>query len=396
MAGGRFNIWSVALLIVLLGLSVAARFPLLDFQTQDYQQYLFHWYGHIERSGGWAALGNTFAAYNVPYIYLLTIFTYLPFKTLYAVKAASIIFDYLAAFWVYKIVRLKYPSGMLPWAAFILVIFAPTVIINSSMWAQSDSIYTSFLLGSLYFMIKLARGQGRNRRFILINGGLVLVMFALALSFKLQAIFFVLPLLFILVSRAVRWYTWLLLPLVYLLALLPSNLLGTPWTDLLNVYVGQVELHKQLTLNAPSVYGFIPNAPSEIIGQVGMIFTAAAAVFVVWLLAIKKVSFYEEVVVRVTMLSALMIPYLLPRMHERYFFLADLVAIVFAFYFPRYWFIPVGVIGVSLFSYAHLALGGPVVGLEMLSLAMGIILLIVGRDFVLSDLLAKRDTKLNP
>jgi len=91
-----------------------------------------------------------------------------------------------------------------------------------------------------------------------------------------------------------------------------------------------------------------------------------------------------------------MIPYLLPRMHERYFFLAHLVAIVFAFYFPRYWFIPVGVIGVSLFSYAHLALGGSVVRLEMLSLAMGILLLIVSRDFVLSDLLAKRSTKLNP
>ena len=39
----------------------------------------------------------------------------------------------------------------------------------------------------------------------------------------------------------------------------------------------------------------------------------------------------------VAALSAAAMPYVLPRMHDRYFFIADLLSLAVAFVYPRYW-----------------------------------------------------------
>jgi hypothetical protein len=46
-----------------------------------------------------------------------------------------------------------------------------------------------------------------------------------------------------------------------------------------------------------------------------------------------------------------MVPYVTPRMHERYFFAGDALSIIFGFYYPRYFFVPVVVGLVSFFAY---------------------------------------------
>ena len=46
-----------------------------------------------------------------------------------------------------------------------------------------------------------------------------------------------------------------------------------------------------------------------------------------------------------------MVPFLLPGMHERYFFLADVTTVLLACYVPRLWFVPLLVQASSLLSY---------------------------------------------
>ena len=60
--------------------------------------------------------------------------------------------------------------------SFFAALLAPTVFVDSALWGQTDSIYTSMLVASIYFAIR--------RRPIL-----SLFFFSVALSFKLQAIF---------------------------------------------------------------------------------------------------------------------------------------------------------------------------------------------------------------
>ena len=58
-----------------------------------------------------------------------------------------------------------------------------------------------------------------------------------------------------------------------------------------------------------------------------------------------------ELIALLATFSVLLMPYVLPKMHERFFFPADVIAIVLAFYRPRLWYVPVIVGGVSLCCY---------------------------------------------
>lgn len=231
----------VAAGIVLLALAV--RLPFFDFQSIDYEHYIAPWYEFIKANGGFAALKYQFANYNVPYLYLLAMLTYLPIPVLAGVKLISVLFDLMLAFCAYKLVAIKYPRGWLPTLAAAVIVLLPTVVINSSMWAQCDSIYVTFGLGGLYYLV-------RSRPW------LACVFFGLALAFKLQIVF-VLPLVLLLVLlRKVPWPGLLVVPGVVLLLDVPALLVGADPGQLLSVYADQVGRYNDLTLDAPSVYQF--------------------------------------------------------------------------------------------------------------------------------------------
>ncbi|MFM7579157.1 MAG: hypothetical protein ACKO5Q_19770, partial [Microcystaceae cyanobacterium] len=69
-------------------------------------------------------------------------------------------------------------------------------------------------------------------------------------------------------------------------------------------------------------------------------------------------------------LVVLLMPYSLPKMHDRYFFAADLISIIYGFYFPPYFFVPVAINLVSLFSYFPFLWGVEVIPLKILSLVL--------------------------
>jgi len=71
-------------------------------------------------------------------------------------------------------------------------------------------------------------------------------------------------------------------------------------------------------------------------------------------------------------------------MHERYFYLADVISIIYAFYFPRYFFIAVIVQLCSLLSYAPYFLNTQIVNLAYVSFAILVITVIIMTDFVLA------------
>jgi hypothetical protein len=68
-------------------------------------------------------------------------------------------------------------------------------------------------------------------------------------------------------------------------------------------------------------------------------------------------------------------------MHERYFYPADVLAIVYAFYFPKYFYVPIVVIICSFLSYLPY-LFGINLPLNIVSLALGSIVVVAGYHFV--------------
>ena len=375
--------------LVVLGLgffsALALRLSLFYFESGDYLRFLSPWYDFIVSYGGFSALEHAFSDYSPLYLYLLTLATYLPLPKLYAIKLVSISFDFLLALFVLLIVRLKYENRVVWVSSFFAALFAPTVFVNSALWGQSDATYASMLVASIYFAIQ--------RR-----PNLSLFFFSIALSFKLQAVF-LFPLFIVLfLKRRVPIYSFLIIPATYMVSLLPAWLAGRPLVELLMTYPAQAGAWPTLTLNAPNLYQWVPDdrlyrwLPDDlwllvlnILSWFGIVFTALLVGLLCLVSWRSPVPLDGDVIVKLSLVSVLLLPFTLPHMHERYFFAADVISIVYAFYSPKRFFVPLLVGAASLFSYfpflfGDFLFGQGIIQMRYLAIFMGVSLIIAATD----------------
>jgi Gpi18-like mannosyltransferase len=355
--------WSIG-----LALAVSLRLSLFQFQSGDYISHLGLWYDYIQMHGGFGALRDNFSNYTPPYLYLVWLATKLPVQKLYAIKLIAVPFDFLLAFIVLLITRLKYQNKTISMLAFFAVVFAPTVIFNSALWAQSDAMYTSFLIAAVLYLIKKRPVAA-------------FVCFSIALSFKTQAVFLAPLFLVLYLKKRVPAWVVVLAPAIYFLFVIPAWIAGRPLRDLMTMHVQQAETFRQLTMNAPNFYQWLPD-DYDLFGRFGIVL-ALTCVFVLCLVVWKSSrEITDELIIKLALLTVLLMPFFMPRMHERYFFPADVLAIVYAFYFPRRFFLPLVVGLVSLLSYFPFLFGKTVIELSWLAMLLGAMLVIVAFDTV--------------
>lgn len=357
--------------------AIAIRYYLFDFQSGDYGSFLSRWYEFIRTNGGYKALSHNFSDYNPPYLYLLTLFSYLPVESLYAIKIISAAFDFLAAFFVFKLVEGKYKNETISVFSFTTVLFAPTVILNGSYWGQCDIIYSAFLLASIYFLSK-------NKT------ALSLVMYGISISFKLQAVFLFPIFIILFLKKKLHFAGFFIIPAIFFLSVMPSVIIGRPWMDAFSIYLSQAKNYSSLTLNAPTIYQWFSHGDFLIFSRVGVLFSAAAVFAFAFLVYKKKGEINSDHAIKISFILLSAVPFLLPRMHERYFFPADIFSIVYAYYFPRYFFIPIGMQIISFFSYGSFLFGSSP-NFKILSFGMLAIILIALADLFLDLYPKKRD-----
>ena len=146
------NTWkSYMPLLGLVGLALVVRILLLPYTNYDTDGYS-RWYEFIVRNGIQPALGQNFAIYTPPYLYLLSLATLSQslIPKIIAIKSIPIFFDLVNALLVYKILRLKYRVGKLPYLAAAVFLLAPTVIMNSALWGGRSTPSTPVSCSSLY------------------------------------------------------------------------------------------------------------------------------------------------------------------------------------------------------------------------------------------------------
>ena len=225
-----------------------------------------------------------------------------------------------------------------------MTLFAPTMLLNSSAWGQTDAIYTSFLVMSLYYLL-LRREKT------------ACAAFGLALSFKLQAGFLAPLFLWLLARKAIRLRSLFLIPAVWLGLLLPAWLIGRPLGELLLIYPSQGTVFDSLSKGAPNPYTWISDDLYSFMAPAGLIATMTFVIAAAALLRVSRAKLTEDAIVLLATFSVLVMPYILPKMHDRFFFPADVISIILAFYFPRFWYVP-AIIGLtSLLSYPFFLLG---------------------------------------
>ncbi len=309
---------------ILLVAAFALRFVCLDYQTLDYQNFLSQWVEYYRVNGGVKAFSAPLGNYNIPYMYFLCLFSYLPINDLHLIKLLSIAFDVVLAYGVMKIVDRFTDSPNIKLASFFTVLLLPTVFMNGALWAQCDSIYAALAILGLWLALED-------------KPVLSVLCFTLSFGFKLQAVF-ILPIMAVLLfTRKYKLWHIALFPAFYLALVLPAVIMGKPFLETLTLYASQTgSIGSGLNYNSPSVYALVKNVADEAAAANTGIIAAFVFMFAVLILCfIKRRTMSDKAIVVAAALLCVGIPFLLPHMHDRYFFLSDIMTVMLAFiYFP--------------------------------------------------------------
>ena len=125
----------VLFLFLISAAALLTRFYLFPIESNDYHQFLQGWFATLKENGGLAAIGMNIGDYMPPYFYILALLTYLPWQDLYLIKLVSCAADFVLAYYVMRIVWLRYPGRPHGMMAYAVVLFLPTVVLNSAAWA---------------------------------------------------------------------------------------------------------------------------------------------------------------------------------------------------------------------------------------------------------------------
>jgi Gpi18-like mannosyltransferase len=361
--------------IIVLG--IILKFILAPVKTGDYIVFLEPWLLFIKAHGYFSSLKYGFYDYSPAYIYILVILAKIGLNPLFSVKLVSIIFEYLAAFIIGKIAYQKHKNNLVIWIAFAVIPVLPTVMLNSSYLSQCDSIYAALVLLSIFFTFKK-------------NQILSILFLSIAFAFKMQTAI-ILPFFYVLMLRGkINWYYFLLIPLVFVISLIPACVFGRSFSDLLSIYISQTDHYRFLTLNFPNLYIWISNDYYESVKIIGILVTALTTLLSGYFLSRIKKEFTFEIWVKLAFLSAIVVPFILPGMHERYMYLGDVLGVLYFLVVRKNIHLPVGILLVSFYSYIRCSRYNGVIPMEPAFVVYLTVIVLTIFDFIKS---LKNDSK---
>ena len=369
--------------IILSFLGIMFRLSLYDIQSGDYITAFADWTRECREAGGFAYLGiepwsseaSTFN-YNCMFQYLIVLLYYIgggdPAKDLYLVKTLSVIFDYVCAVTIFRITyHVTKGNTQKAFMSYALIMFLPTVVLNSGAWSQNDSIYTAFVLLSLLHIMK-----GHDAR-----GFLYL---AFAFTFKQQMVFFMPFIIIMWLKNKIKIRYILLLPIVNVISVIPAAIAGRKIGELLGIYGGQAAMYSRLTMNYPSIYTIISadldKSIRKMIIRGGILATVMILGIICYYIYRKKFLITEKYMITLVIFTAEICCFCLPVMHERYGYMPEVLAVVYGLL--NYKRMPVCALlqVISMITYTRYLFGATVSTIWPLSVAMLAIILAVGYD----------------
>lgn len=352
---------SVFLFIIITLMALTVRYIGRDVLSADMVVSFLPWFKTMKESGGLASLSNNVGDYSLLYQTIVALLTYIDADPVYLYKTVSVIFDFLIAvsiaFFLCECGIETAFKGQDKEVFFCItyasVLFLPTVFMNSAFWGQCDSIYTFFLLWSIWFLYKD-------------NFPLSFFMLGWALAFKLQPIllfplyvyyFFSMKrfsLLNILITACTFWLSGII---VYIYRWNTFESVG--------VYSNQVVMFKKMWMNVPSFWILIGDDYNKLhLFAIGLTFLILG-IGLVLVLTRRHMDSFEQIIELAVFVEWTCIVFL-PAMHERYTYVMDLLLLMLSFInrkYLKYAFIAIGTSCISYYAYlfTNKALNLPIV-----------------------------------
>lgn len=301
--------------IIISLLALLIRISLFKFESGDYLLFLKEWFNYLKDNGGFWALKNYPGDYNAPYMTIMSLLTYIPINALYSIKTVSVFFDFVLAIASASLVKEIIPQNKKFYAfvTYSIVLFLPTVILNSALWGQCDCIYSSFVILSLLYLIK----EKYIPSFIFLG---------IAFSFKLQFMF-ILPLYVVLyvIKKEYSILHFFLIPITDIVMCIPALIAGKPLKELLLVYFNQTSEYTSPVLNFSNLYNYLPLNNNKF----GMILAVFICAMMLFYIIYKKVKFDNTKIITLGLWFVLMMTFVLPVMHERYVFVGEILLVIY-------------------------------------------------------------------
>ena len=316
--GMRIDYLAIGLLCI--GAAVrAAGFP---FVSEDTANALIPWYEDLIRNG-FSSLATFRGTYSPPYVYLLWLASLVfgPQQALLAIKAVGVVCDLgLCAAVAGLCSRVNRDANSL--RTFALLWCVPTVVINSSVWGQCDGLYTLFLVA---FVTAVANDKP----------WLAFSLFGIALSIKLQAMFIAPFIGLLLLTRRLPWLAVPASIICFVGMLAPAAFAGRPWAEVLTIYARQVTTFHDLALSAPNLWSVAKHigpiqAHYELSVAIGFGITVVAGIGYLVIGIHESFKSRAGWLLEAVFVSAFIFPFLLPKLHDRYFFPADVFSVALA------------------------------------------------------------------
>lgn len=340
----------------------AARMAALPVVSPDCQDYLLPWARTMSTMTFKEVMLGRVGDYTVLYQYFVFLLSRLPegvdLVALY--KLLSISFEALLAYSAASLACLargEETDSPCFSAVFLAALALPTVFLNGAYWSQCDAAFTSLALFGVLMILKKRPHAG-------------CACLALSLCLKLQAVFILPVCALLLFHRKLAIRHALAAAGTVLLVSIPALLAGKGIKGVLGVYLYQMGEYKQLVLDAPTLYQFLPETASS---KLGILLAGGAMCLILAIGALHKKP-TSKLFIDIGFALCLAIPFFLPHMHERYFYLADVLSVCYAAAHPRRAYAPIIVVLASLNGYCAYLFSAPLMGWTLPTLAVLLLL----------------------
>lgn len=316
--------------IIITLLAALVRFQARAFCSADMEGYLLPWYDEIKAGGGLSMLKQQVGDYNILFQFCIALMTYIKsINPIFLFKGFSILFDFLlaaiAGLIVYELDEKKDLTR--PVFAYGVILFFPTVLLNSAFWGQSDSIYTFFVILTLY---SLLRDKSKT----------AFAIFGIAVAFKLQALFiFPFLLIYYVIEKRYSILYCLISTAVFYILALPGALSRHSLLEPFRIYADQKGFCAGLYVNFPSFLVFFGNkweAYESISNVIFLIIIAVLGIGLFFIMQKKKSLYRTPYFLLIAAWSVWTCVLFLPEMHERYGYMLDILLILILFFEHHY------------------------------------------------------------
>ena len=339
-------------------ISLTCRFLVATYPANDLAGIIFNWIEQI-KDVGFTKFYTISADYSDAYLFFIALVSLFPEGNLitvgsytfsatymYIIKGVYFAVDVLAAFGIYLLVKEISNSKKLGLIGYIIFLALPVQFANSAIWGNCDVIYVCLFIYCIYFILKD-------------KDGLAWCMFGLALAQKPQSVFILPFLVYLLLNRKLKLYKIIYAVIAVFVSFLPAYICGAGFTQPFKYFINEMGMYSNLTLGCGNMWhlmNFSSSAMDIINKASAWIGLLLIGVFLA-IVYLRKIDLSKkENIFYVGVFLTAIVPFFLPHMHERYFYVLDTLIVAYCLIKKKhYYLIPLMQVSSGIAYYHYLS-----------------------------------------